>query len=124
MPKRIFIAFAKEDAAYRTLLASQAKNKRSPFEFVDMSVKQPWDSEWKTNCRKRVKGCDGMIALISRNTKNADGERWEIECARSEGVPVMFMWIDDKRPALPAELENKRINVWSWPNIDGFLSRL
>ena len=48
---RIFIAFAKEDATYRDLLVGQAKNNKSPFDFVDMSVKEPWDDNWKTRCR-------------------------------------------------------------------------
>lgn len=53
--KRIFISFAIEDSNLRDLLVGQAKNKRSTFEFVDMSVKQPWDSSWKTNCRTKNK---------------------------------------------------------------------
>ena len=73
MMKRIFISFAKEDSNLRDLLVGQARNNNSPFEFVDMSVKQAWDSAWKTNCRRKIKGCDGVIALITKNTKNADG---------------------------------------------------
>jgi hypothetical protein len=41
--KRVFISFAIEDSNLRDLLIGQAKNKRSTFEFIDMSVKQPWD---------------------------------------------------------------------------------
>lgn len=65
MPKnnRIFISFAVEDKTYRDFLLGQARNEKSPFEFVDMSVKNPWDSAWKTSCRTKIKGCDGMIAL-------------------------------------------------------------
>ena len=43
--KRIFISFAIEDEKYRDYLVAQAKNERSPFTFVDMSVKQPWDEK-------------------------------------------------------------------------------
>ena len=49
MAKRIFISFAIEDERLRDLLVGQARNEKSPFEFVDMSVKEPWDSAWKTN---------------------------------------------------------------------------
>jgi hypothetical protein len=122
--KRLFIAFAVEDEKYRTFLAAQAKLDKSPFDFVDMSVKEPWDEKWKTNCRTRVKGCDGLIALISKNTKNADGQLWEIQCAYDEGVPVMLMWINDERPALPALIKDKRVNVWSWDNIKAFVDKL
>jgi hypothetical protein len=46
--KKIFISFAIEDETYRDHLVNQAKNERSPFTFVDMSVKQPWnEEEWK-----------------------------------------------------------------------------
>ncbi len=65
--KRIFISFVKEDIRLRDLLRGQARNENSSFEYVDMSVKQPWDSQWKTNCRTRIKGCDGMIAIISQS---------------------------------------------------------
>ena len=60
--KRVFISFAIEDKSLRDFLVGQAKNENSPFEFVDMSVKKPWDSAWKKNCRKRIMGnkvCQG-----------------------------------------------------------------
>jgi hypothetical protein len=42
--------FAIEDKTYRDFLIGQAKNEKSPFEFVDMSVKEPWGEKWKANC--------------------------------------------------------------------------
>ena len=124
MSKRIFIAFAIEDERSRDFLKGQAKNEKSPFDFTDMSAKEPWDEKWKTNCRTRIRGCDGVIALISKNTAKAAGEIWEIECAYEEKKPVMLMWINDERPAVPALLKDKRINTWTWPNIKAFLDRL
>lgn len=123
MPKRVF-TFAVEDEKYLTFLVGQAKLDKSPFEFVDMSVKEPWDEKWKTNCRTRVKGCDGLIALISKNTAKADGELWEIQCAYDENVPVMLMWINDERPAVPALLKGKLISVWGWANLKKFIENL
>lgn len=122
--KRVFIAFAVQDKTYRDFLVGHARHPKTPFDFVDMSVKEPWDVNWKTNCRSRVKGCDGVIALISKNTANADGELWEIKCAYDEGVPVMLMWINDERPTLPVSLSGKRINVWSWDNLESFIDNL
>jgi nucleoside 2-deoxyribosyltransferase len=89
-----------------------------------MSAKEPWDEKWKTNCRTRIRSCDGVIALISKNTANASGQIWELECAYEEKKPVMLMWINDERPAVPALLKAKRINAWSWANIKAFLDRL
>jgi len=122
--KRIFIAFAIEDERYRDFLKGQANNENSPFEFTDMSAKAPWDEKWKTNCRSRIRGCDGVIGLISKNTPKATGQLWELQCSYDEGKPVMLMWISDERPSLPAPLKDKRVNIWSWDNIKTFISKL
>lgn len=122
--KRIFIAFAIEDEVYRNFLKGQANLKASPFDFVDMSVKEPWDAQWKTNCRTRIRGCDGVIALISKNTAKAMGELWEIQCAFEEDVPTMLMWVNDERPKLPALLDGKRIYLWNWNNLVSFIEGL
>ena len=58
---RVFISFAIEDAILRDFLVGQGRNQKSPFSFVDMSVKQAWDEKWKTNCRTKIKGCDGVM---------------------------------------------------------------
>ena len=123
---RVFISFAIEDEAYRNLLVGQAKNERSPFEFVNMSVLEPWDEKWKTNCRTRIKGCDGMIALVSKNTAQASGALWEVKCAKEEGVPVRGIYCTTaKRPSsLPAEFSGVRVLDWTWPNIKAFLDSL
>jgi hypothetical protein len=123
---RIFVSFAVEDKTYRDFLVGQAKNAKSPFEFVDMSVKQPWDNAWKTNCRTKIKGCDGMIALVSKNTARATGQLWEVACAKAEGVPVRGVYVDaDNKPAtLPAEFSGMRVVYWTWENIANFIDSL
>jgi len=123
---RIFISFAVEDKTFRDFLVGQAKNQNSPFDFVDMSVKQPWDNSWRTNCRTKIKGCDGMIALLSKNTAKATGQLWEISCAKEEEVPVRGIYVDaDNKPAsLPAELSGVRVMNWTWDNIANFINSL
>ncbi len=125
MAKRIFISFAAEDSWTRDYLVGQAKNNNSPFEFTDMSVKQSWDSSWKTNCRTRIKGCDGVVALISKKTWNADGARWEMKCASEEGIPMLGVHIhSDDKGAIPAELSGCRVIEWTWPGIAAFIDGL
>lgn len=122
---RIFVSFAMEDERARDFLVGQAKNERSPFEFIDMSVKQPWDNAWKTQCRTKLKGCDGVIALISRNTRNADGAKWEINCANEERIPLIGVYAySDDRSAAPSEMNGKRIIDWSWAGIASFINNL
>lgn len=123
---RVFIAFPIEDKWARVRLAGQAANERTPFEFVDMSVKQPWETDWESRCRTRIKGCDGMIAIVTLNTAGATGELFEIRTAKEERIPVMGMYAtQDNRPsALPTELSGVPVVDWTWPNITNFLNRL
>jgi len=124
--KRIFISFAIEDVRYRDLLVGQARNKKCPFELVDMSVKEPWSEQWKTQCRSKIKGCDGMISLVSKNTAKASGQLWEINCARDEKVPLLGVYTnaDDKPASLPTELVGVRVVYWTWDNIARFIDSL
>jgi hypothetical protein len=84
--ERLFAAFAVEDKNFRDLLKGQSLNTNSQFTYVDMSAKQPWDNAWKTNCRARIKGCDGANTHLSSNSLKADGQKWEIKCVKEEGV--------------------------------------
>ncbi len=118
--RRIFISFAIEDERYRNFLVDQARRDRSPFDFIDMSVKQPWNEwEWKKKCRDRIAQCDGMIVLLSRNTWHSSGVRWEIKCAKEEGLKIIGMHVrKNDRGAIPPELAGKKIITWSWDNLE------
>ena len=98
MNKRIFISFPEQDSNLRDLLVGQSKNTNSPFDFIDMSVHRPWDSAWKTNCREKIKSCAGLIAIITRNTYSADGQIWEINCAKEEFLPILCIKTSDYVP--------------------------
>ena len=127
MAKRIFISFPIEDDNLRDLLVGQARLADSPFEFVDMSVKEPWKTDWKEKCRTKIKGCDGVLAIITKNTKNAFGQRWEIKCAKEEKVPCRGIWghNDEKYDSyLPEEMDGILTVSWTWDNIKNWLERI
>ena len=121
--KTVFIAFAKEDEASRNLLKGQSLHTRSPFTYIDMSVKQPYDSGWKDKTRTRIKRSDGVIALISTHTATASGELWEIRCAVSEGKPVLGIWLGNHRTK-PPEMGAARCVPWGWDAIAAFIDGL
>jgi nucleoside 2-deoxyribosyltransferase len=121
--KVVFVAFAKEDQSARNLLKGQSLSTKSPFEYVDMSVKEPYDTTWKTRTRTRIKRSDGVIALISKNTSGASGELWEIGCAREEGRPLMGIWLGAYRTK-PKTMGNAPCRIWTWPNLAGFIDSL
>lgn len=125
--KRIFIAFAIEDKTYRDFMVGQSRNQSTPFEFYDMSVKIPWDNDWKEKCRTKIKGCHGVIALISPNTNNASGQKFEIKTAYEEGISVKLINISKKSVAeytTPDVIAGKMVYNWSWDNIKNFVNSL
>lgn len=119
--KTVFIAFAIEDKKSRDLLKGQALNTNSPFEYIDMSVKQAYDTEWKKKVRTRIKRSDGVIVLVSKNSKTSSGQKWEIDCAKDEKKKIRGIWAykDDR-----TNIEGVNTKVWTWANIEAFIDSL
>ncbi|MEV8242009.1 TIR domain-containing protein [Microbacterium testaceum] len=122
--KTVFIAFAKEDESTRNLFTGQRVHPDTPFEFTDMSVKEPYSSEWKAKVRARIRRSDGVVALISSNTPKATGQLWEISCAVEEGVPVIGIWIEDGYRTKPTEMGSAPCVAWTWDNVADFIDGL
>lgn len=124
MANQVFIAFASEDKAQRDLLKGQAKNANSEFDYVDMSVKEPYDSAWKTKTKERIKRSHGIIALLSRNSENADGEKWEVECAIDLGKPLLGIYAYDSDRSVPSYFPRGKVRDWTHDNLKKFLDSL
>jgi hypothetical protein len=116
--KTIFVAFAIEDERQRDLLKGQSLHPRAPFEFIDMSVKQPYDSNWRARVRTRIRRSHGVIALVSKNSLSSSGQGWEILCAKDEGRPLRGIWAysDDR-----TNLDGVPTYTWSDRNISEFI---
>ncbi len=124
MAKRIFIAFAKPDERIRDLIKGQSLHVDTEFEYVDMSVKEPYDSEWKTHVRTRIKGSDGVIALLSKNSPAADGELWEIQCAIEEAKPLVGLYIYKEDKTTPTIMNGQKCITWTWDGLAAFINGL
>ena len=125
---RIFISFAMEDKHLRDFLVGQKTSSKRSFNFTDYSVKQPWSSSWKTNCRERIKTCRGMIGIITPNTTKADGQLWELKCAIDERIPLMLIHghksPDRKIKTIPSVISGRLVNLWTEQNIENFLLKV
>ncbi|PHQ29864.1 TIR domain-containing protein [Leeuwenhoekiella nanhaiensis] len=119
--KVLFIAFAIEDERQRDFLKGQSLSPRAPYEFVDMSVKQPYDSEWKERVRTRIRRSDGVIILVSENSLNSSGQKWEIQCAKEEKKRVLGIWAYRYDRTNIVGVNTK---VWSDKNISDFIDSL
>jgi hypothetical protein len=119
--KVVFIAFAIEDKTQRDFLKGQSLGPRSPYEFIDMSVKQAYDTDWKNKVRTRIKRSDGIIVLVSKNSSSSSGQKWEIACAREEGKKILGIWAYSHDRTNIVGVNTK---VWSDPNISNFIDSL
>lgn len=119
--KTIFVAFAIEDERQRDFLKGQSLNTNSPFEYIDMSVREAYETDWKDKVRTRIRRSHGVIALASKNSPASTGQKWEIQCALDEGKPILGIWAyTDDRTTLPGV----RTVVWTWANITTFIDTL
>jgi hypothetical protein len=119
--KVVFVAFAIEDVTQRDFLKGQSLHPRAPYEFIDMSVKEAYEDNWKEKVRTRIKRSDGVIALISTNSQNSTGQKWEIVCAKDEGKLVRGIWAysDDR-----TEYSGITTKPWTDDNISSFIDSL
>ena len=119
--KVLFVAFAIEDERQRDFLKGQSLSPRAPYEFIDMSVKEAYESGWKEKVRTRIKRSDGVIVLVSKNSLTSTGQKWEIQCAKEEGKAIRGIWAysDDR-----TELTGVPTYVWSDKNISDFIDSL
>lgn len=119
--KTIFIAFAIEDERMRDFLKGQSLLTNSPFEYVDMSVKQAYDTDWKNKVRTRIRRSDGVIISVSKNSLTSSGQKWEIQCAKEEGKKILGIWAySDDRTNIVGVLTK----TWTWDNIKNFINSL
>jgi hypothetical protein len=119
--KIIFIAIAIEDERQRDFLKGQSLHPRAPYEFVDMSVKQAYDTEWRDRVRTRIRRSHGVIVLVSKNSSTSSGQKWEIQCAKEERKPIRGIWAYSTDRTTISGVSTV---VWSDANIAGFIDSL
>jgi hypothetical protein len=119
--KIVFVAFAIEDEHQRDLLKGQSLHSRVPFEFIDMSVKEPYDTNWKERVRTRIRRSHGAIALISKNSLASSGQKWEIQCAQDEETPIRGIWAYREDRTRVAGVPTF---TWNDANISSFIDSL
>ncbi|MBE6515035.1 MAG: hypothetical protein E7Z69_08465 [Thermoplasmata archaeon] len=116
---KTFISFDYDhDLDIKETLVGQSKLADSPFDIVDMSIKEAIDSNWKQYARKRIRQCDVVIILCGRNTDSARGVTAELTIAREEGIPYFLLaghGTDSRRPHGCLATDN--MYKWTWDNL-------
>jgi hypothetical protein len=117
--RSVFIAFASDDLDEINLLRGQAKNEQTDLEFIDRSLKDPFDSERaeyiKRGIRERIKQASVTIVYLTDNSADSKWVDWEIRESARLGKGVVGMYRGDKPPQrLPNAAKELGIKVVPW----------
>jgi hypothetical protein len=118
--KRVFISFDYDnDAALKSFLVGQSKLEDSPFEFVDCSVKEHIETDWKEKVRAKIKGVDVVVVICGEKTNKATGVGIELGLAQNEKVKYFLLkGYSDKTCVKPTTAkEDDKIYNWTWDNL-------
>ncbi len=124
--KKLFISFAADDRVARDKLVKDLDQVADKLELTSMLVKKPAESSWKDDCRKTIKRCDGVIALISRHSNHAQGQLWELKCARDLGTKVRGVYTnaDNKPEKLASDISSIKMITWAKTHLESFIDSL
>lgn len=114
MAKNVFLSFAMEDKTLVDLFRGQAKNQRNDLEFNDHSVKEPFESAWKTNVKEKISRCSTVICLIGLRTWESEAVKWEIEEAIRQGKKVFGVKLSSTVFLYPRAISSNNIKVVEW----------
>jgi len=119
--KSVFISFAKQDMRQRNSLKDHPLLNVPLFEFVDFPVKDPASNDWKDRVQVRIRRSSGVIILISKNSIDSTGQKWEISCAKTEKKEILGVWAyNNDRTHVPGIVPI----VWEWGSIRSFIDSL
>jgi|GEM_PF-554818 len=111
---RVFISFHVDDEGQVNLLRHQGKNS-DQLEFIDYSVKEPFDDKWKTRCTERIRQSTVVVVAIGERTHEREAVNWEIQKAHELGKPVIGMRIhSDKKHKIPQAMKEHADRVVDW----------
>lgn len=123
MPPRAFISFEMEDKWARDFLVQHARDKRNDIQFVDYSVKNPWDAAWKTHCKAKIAQTRGTIVLIGPTTHKSDAVLWEIAETLRQGNHIFGIQTRRESPFLvPSGLSGREVIHWDFDAITSKLA--
>jgi hypothetical protein len=104
-----------EDEAQVQLLRQQAKDERYDIEFIDYSVKEPFDEKWKTQATERIEQSSVFFVMIGPETYKRDAVIWEINKAYELGKKVIGVRIyKDENHRVPEPLLRNKAKIVDW----------
>lgn len=120
---RAFISFEMEDRWARDFLVQQASDENNSIQFVDYSVQNPFDSSWKTECKKRIAQTKGTIVLVGKTTARSEAVQWEIAETNRQNNYIFGIQINkDETHVVPVGLPVRNVIRWNFDQIVKWLN--
>lgn len=117
--KRVFISFRGEDKPIVDLFRGQAKNKNNDLDFIDFSLRVPFNSKnaeyIKRGIRERIRQSSVTVVLITESTHKSKWVDWEIRESKRLGKGVIGIKCRDKEnPKVPKAMCEHGCKVVNW----------
>lgn len=101
--RNVFISFDVDDKRMVNLLRWQAKDENFPFVFKDYSVKEPFESAWKSEVQYLIYRSSAVIVAIGKHTHKRNAVIWEINEAYRQDKQIIGVRLHrDKMHKIPA----------------------
>jgi transposase len=117
--RSVFISFASEDLNAVNALRAQTKKKDSELEFIDRSLKDPFDSKnvdyIKRGIRERIRQASVTIVYLTESTAGSQWVEWEIEESLRQNKGIRAVYSGAKPPStIPSVVKKHKIKVIPW----------
>ena len=117
--RNIFISFAYEDIDEVNLLRGQARNENSDIDFIDRSLKAPFNSNRAEYIRNRledrIKQSSMTVVYLSEHTRNSKWVDWEVKKSVELGKEICAVHVGSRPPSqLPTCIERYGVKVVPW----------
>jgi len=113
--KNVFISFDVDDEGQVALLRTQAKDDRFPFDFRDYSVKEPFDSKWKSEVKNLLSLTSKVVVMIGPNTAKSEAVNWEIDEAHRQNKKVIGVRIyRHEDHDIPPAMKTHHDHIMNW----------
>lgn len=127
--RNVFISFAHENMNEVNLLRGQAKSERSPIEFNDWSVSEPYDSERAAYIKQRISDritqSSVTVVYMSPESATSPWVAWEVARSLELGKKVLAVYKGTTKPALNfSAVSDNDIKCVAWKDLAAEIASL
>ena len=121
-----FLSFDYDDIDDVNLLRAHAKNDKSDIEFIDRSVREPFNSNRAEYIKKkitdRINSTSQTVVYISAHTHKSNWVKWEIQKSLELNKKVIAVHKGDMPPKnIPKQIIDNNITLVPWKKLAKYL---